>query len=268
MKRSMDLRLEAIFSGRFFFYPRFSCFSLDEEEEENEEERDFNYLCATTSLEFVTFVKNYRSTRGETHKYESHVEEEKEEEEEEEEEEEDDDEDYFPDFWFDINNQVLNPTFVKAVFCKRPLGYGDRSNSVCYWDAAGTHIYHDYGFKLVSIPECGDMSNCPNDFSFGCIEAARCADKIIHINEREVWTMMLFYGYVGTIGCDVWDMELAAMRSKAAARGSLWSCDVCGTREGSVAISQCSRCKRSRYCSILCQKKDWRKHKSQCTLPP
>ncbi len=38
-------------------------------------------------------------------------------------------------------------------------------------------------------------------------------------------------------------------------------CAVCGLKEH---LSKCSRCKKIMYCSLDCQKKDWKKHKSNC----
>jgi len=41
------------------------------------------------------------------------------------------------------------------------------------------------------------------------------------------------------------------------------SCSYCGSPAG----LRCSKCKNSRYCSKMCQKKDYRKHKETCADP-
>ena len=47
-------------------------------------------------------------------------------------------------------------------------------------------------------------------------------------------------------------------------------CNYCGKVKGSnsgLKLYTCSRCKRANYCSLECQKKDWKKHKQTCTRP-
>ncbi len=45
--------------------------------------------------------------------------------------------------------------------------------------------------------------------------------------------------------------------------GFLWkSCDTC--KEERRNTSLCARCKKSRYCSVECQRADWTVHKSVC----
>ena len=39
------------------------------------------------------------------------------------------------------------------------------------------------------------------------------------------------------------------------------SCNVCGKSEG---LSWCSACRKVRYCSVTCQRFDWKKHKRFC----
>ena len=247
MQRSLDLRLEAVLTGRFFFYP-----DMDRLDADIDGPDDVNLMCASMHPKFTAFAQAYRSRWGEMHLYETLRE-----------LEEGQDDPSDPQIWFDVDAS-LQPRFVKQVLRWRPFGYGDRVNQVCYWDASGAHIYHDYGFKTVSVAECMDMQHCPNQLAFGAIDGSSCHNRQMHINEREVWTTMLFVGYLGTIGCNVWDAELAAMRGRVGARGSLWSCDVCGVREGSAAIFRCSRCKQARYCSAQCQKKAWGVHKAVC----
>ena len=33
-------------------------------------------------------------------------------------------------------------------------------------------------------------------------------------------------------------------------------------------LKVCSRCRRARYCSVECQRSDWKQHKSICSSPP
>jgi hypothetical protein len=39
-------------------------------------------------------------------------------------------------------------------------------------------------------------------------------------------------------------------------------CSVCGEKE--KKLMSCSRCKKTKYCSVECQKKDWKEHKKCC----
>ncbi|KAK5125984.1 hypothetical protein LTR85_011339 [Meristemomyces frigidus] len=43
-------------------------------------------------------------------------------------------------------------------------------------------------------------------------------------------------------------------------------CGICGAKEGkdSTALLQCGKCKKQKYCSKECQKKDWKGHKRVC----
>ena len=40
-------------------------------------------------------------------------------------------------------------------------------------------------------------------------------------------------------------------------------CDVC-KEEGKPKLLTCTRCKRSTYCSVVCQRSNWKEHKSKC----
>ena len=47
-------------------------------------------------------------------------------------------------------------------------------------------------------------------------------------------------------------------------------CETCDARErkrGGVLL-QCAKCKRTRYCSVECQKGDWKRHKKSCGKEP
>ena len=40
-------------------------------------------------------------------------------------------------------------------------------------------------------------------------------------------------------------------------------CQNCG-KGGKVALLQCSRCKKAKYCDKKCQKENWKEHKKNC----
>mgnify|MGYP006273442139 CR=1 FL=1 len=43
-------------------------------------------------------------------------------------------------------------------------------------------------------------------------------------------------------------------------------CPICQQRN--VKLQACSRCRRAFYCSVACQKQDWKKHKATCAPSP
>lgn len=187
MQRSLDLRLEAALTGRLFFYPNFDRLGVD-----LDGPRDVNLMSAAAHPEFVAFALAYRSAysaRGDAHNYEAlrdypqRDDDDDEEEDEDVDEEEDEGDPSEPQIWFEPPYGAL---FVKQVLRFRPAGYGDRANSVCYWDASGEHIYHDSLFKMVTVQESGDMQHCPNRLAFGSIDAGHCYNGQMIINSREV----------------------------------------------------------------------------------
>jgi hypothetical protein len=44
------------------------------------------------------------------------------------------------------------------------------------------------------------------------------------------------------------------------------ACDACGSNEDLDALKMCSLCKVVFYCSVECQKADWRGHKHACKI--
>lgn len=46
------------------------------------------------------------------------------------------------------------------------------------------------------------------------------------------------------------------------------TCKGCGSKEGknSQELKSCAKCKRAKYCSRECQKSDWKKHKTACSM--
>ncbi|KAI0755957.1 hypothetical protein BC629DRAFT_1598331 [Irpex lacteus] len=54
---------------------------------------------------------------------------------------------------------------------------------------------------------------------------------------------------------------------KASRDRSADGCDVCH-REVQTKLQKCSVCKRRYYCTVICQKKDWKEHKFDCSLLP
>ena len=222
MLKTIDGRIEAVMTGRFFFYNYEESY-IDEDEDENDSAigkvRNYNYRCATTDENFVTFVQKYRENALKN----GHVYQEEEPE------------------WFE---PIDNAKFVSEVYVFRPFEYGNRDNSVCYWDATGTHVYYNARFKIVTTSECSTLSEYPCAPDFASIPARMCANGKVNVNERELWTLMLFYGYLGTVSCDVLDRELQQMQRRVEFNGGrLISCDFCWIREGSTVLPQCSRCR-------------------------
>ncbi len=43
------------------------------------------------------------------------------------------------------------------------------------------------------------------------------------------------------------------------------SCHMCGKFEKESTLLLCGRCKRVRYCSVECQREEWKVHKTSCT---
>lgn len=44
-------------------------------------------------------------------------------------------------------------------------------------------------------------------------------------------------------------------------------CNCCAKKNDGIELKVCSKCKMVSYCSLECQKKDWKLHKSQCKAP-
>ena len=44
------------------------------------------------------------------------------------------------------------------------------------------------------------------------------------------------------------------------------SCAACGMK--SMDLKKCTSCKKVAYCNKICQRKDWKKHKHDCTFVP
>ena len=176
MLKTIDWRIEAVMTGRFFFYLYEETYDEDEDEDNDViAKASTNYRCATTDEKFVNFVKTYRQKMLENGHVYKEVEPE----------------------WFE---PIDNAKFVPQVYLFRAFGYGNRDNSVCYWDATGTHIYYDARFKIVTTAECSILSEYPCAPDFASIPADVCANRKVKINERELWTLMLFFGYlVGTV---------------------------------------------------------------------
>ncbi|CAJ2504881.1 Uu.00g122750.m01.CDS01 [Anthostomella pinea] len=43
-------------------------------------------------------------------------------------------------------------------------------------------------------------------------------------------------------------------------------CNTCGGKKGKngAELKKCSRCSKTKYCSVECQKEDWSKHRKTC----
>ena len=54
------------------------------------------------------------------------------------------------------------------------------------------------------------------------------------------------------------------VESPKAGEGSSCSCEACGNTE--VKLLKCGACKSVRYCSTVCQKRDWGNHKKDCSV--
>ncbi|KAJ1303001.1 hypothetical protein OPQ81_011203 [Rhizoctonia solani] len=52
-------------------------------------------------------------------------------------------------------------------------------------------------------------------------------------------------------------------RHEGSKSGTTEVCWACGG-PGKPALSACSRCKKARYCSVMCQRQDWKMHKGNC----
>jgi hypothetical protein len=42
------------------------------------------------------------------------------------------------------------------------------------------------------------------------------------------------------------------------------SCSLCEKKQGTIEFKPCSVCRNAVYCSVICQKQDWKKHKLDC----
>jgi hypothetical protein len=58
----------------------------------------------------------------------------------------------------------------------------------------------------------------------------------------------------------------AAQAQPAAAGVAKQQCARCGTCAGK--LRRCGRCKGPHYCSVDCQRADWRRHQRVCRVPP
>ncbi len=57
-----------------------------------------------------------------------------------------------------------------------------------------------------------------------------------------------------------------AAQARPAAAGVAKQCARCGTCAGK--LRRCGRCKGPHYCSVDCQRVDWRRHQRVCRVPP
>ena len=42
------------------------------------------------------------------------------------------------------------------------------------------------------------------------------------------------------------------------------ACATCGKHQTQLQLKKCGRCKAVFYCSVACQKNDWKQHKTEC----
>jgi hypothetical protein len=61
------------------------------------------------------------------------------------------------------------------------------------------------------------------------------------------------------------EMEIRKNKTNKIASKKQCAWPGCGKLEGSLKFSHCGKCSRVSYCSIVCQRKDWRFHKLICT---
>ncbi len=55
--------------------------------------------------------------------------------------------------------------------------------------------------------------------------------------------------------------------SPSALAGATRTCATCKQQKPLAELKQCARCKAVEYCSVDCQKADWKKHKKRCKAP-
>lgn len=71
----------------------------------------------------------------------------------------------------------------------------------------------------------------------------------------------------GSVFCELADLRGDVKLLESSLRAEPLHCKVCSRHQRQGNISSCSKCKTSTYCSVMCQRLDFPKHKLRCKVP-
>ncbi|XP_055905045.1 deformed epidermal autoregulatory factor 1 [Eupeodes corollae] len=155
----------------------------------------------------------------------------------------------------DHNCVTFSPSEASCNALTNPDVFLDPTNQ----NTLGLHFHHQMLNNLENV--CSTMTKATNDFKRIIAEMQSAYDKTIDLLSKQKNLLQS-----NSKPSD------ASMVEQQNVSGSLLSNDLLSTKKcancNREALAECSLCRKTPYCSIFCQKKDWNSHQVECGRGP